>query len=64
MCLIKSRNRELPGLPGNEKGQTLVEYALLLLLLAVVLVAMIKVFGETTKNTYNKIADSVSNAAK
>lgn len=64
MCLFKSPHGEPSGTAGNDKGQTLVEYALLLLLIAVVVVLMIKVFGETTNNTYSRIADSVSNAAK
>jgi pilus assembly protein Flp/PilA len=39
----------------SEKGQTIVEYALLLLLIAIVVIAMIKGIGGTTNTTYSKV---------
>ncbi len=39
----------------SEKGQTLVEYALLLILIAVVVVLIVKGIGLTTNNSYSKV---------
>jgi len=39
----------------SKRGQTLVEYALLLILIAVVVILMIKGLGGTVNNTYSKI---------
>jgi len=39
----------------SEKGQTLVEYALLLLLIAIVVIVMLKGIGATTNNSYSKV---------
>jgi pilus assembly protein Flp/PilA len=39
----------------SEKGQTLVEYALLLVLIAIVVYMMVKGVGLTANNTYSKI---------
>ena len=47
---------------GNKKGQSLVEYAFTLLLVTLVVILMVKAFGQTTKNTYNTISSSVKNA--
>jgi pilus assembly protein Flp/PilA len=43
-----------------EKGQTLVEYALLLLLIAIVVVAMLKGIGGQTNNTFSKVNSALS----
>jgi Flp pilus assembly pilin Flp len=47
---------------GNQKGQSLVEYALTLLLVTLVVILMVKAFGQTTNNTYSTISSSVKNA--
>ncbi len=39
----------------NEKGQTLVEYALLLVLIAIVVVFIVKGVGLTSNNSYSKV---------
>jgi pilus assembly protein Flp/PilA len=39
----------------NKKGQTLVEYALLLVLIAIVVYLMLKGTGEQVNNVYSKI---------
>ena len=39
----------------SEKGQTLVEYALLLLLIAIVVILMVKGIGLTTNNSFSKV---------
>jgi len=44
----------------SEKGQTLVEYALLLLLIAIVVVAMLRGIGGTTNNTFSKVNSALS----
>lgn len=38
----------------SEKGQTLIEYALLLLLIAIVVVLMVQGLGSTTNNAFSK----------
>jgi pilus assembly protein Flp/PilA len=38
----------------SEEGQTLVEYALLLLLIAIVVILMVKGLGGTTNNVFSK----------
>jgi len=39
----------------SEKGQTLVEYALLLLLIAIVVILMVQGVGLTTNNSFSKV---------
>ncbi len=43
----------------SEGGQTLVEYALLLLLVALVVIFMLTGLGTTVNNTYSKINTSI-----
>ncbi|NMC73941.1 MAG: Flp family type IVb pilin [Geobacteraceae bacterium] len=43
----------------DEKGQTLVEYGLVLLLIAVVLIVAIGVVAQKTNNMYSTIGSSV-----
>lgn len=50
LCAVKS-----------EKGQTLVEYALLLMLIALVVIFMVKGTGQEVNNMYSKINSSLSN---
>ena len=40
----------------SEKGQTLVEYGLLLVLIAVVVIAAVTMVGQTLNSTYNNVA--------
>ena len=44
------------------RGQTLVEYALILLLIAIVVIVMLGTFGKTVNNTYSEINSSVTDA--
>ncbi len=39
----------------DEKGQTLVEYALLLVLIAIVVVLMVQGIGGSANNTFSKV---------
>lgn len=49
---------------ADRRGQGLVEYALLLVLIAIAVFAMIAVFGEQLGNTYEVINSNVQNAGK
>ena len=53
--------RVLLGL-RSERGQTLVEYSLLLVLIAVVVVLMVKGVGLTANNTYSQVNSAVKDA--
>jgi pilus assembly protein Flp/PilA len=43
----------------DSKGQTLIEYGLVLILIAVVIVAMVAVIGQKTKNTYSVVGSTM-----
>lgn len=43
----------------NRKGQTLVEYALLLALIAIVCIAVVTLLGNKTTNIYSNVAASL-----
>jgi len=43
----------------SEKGQTLVEYALLLVLIALVVIAMLTGIGAHTNNVFSKINSAI-----
>ena len=47
---------------GAEKGASLIEYALLVLLIAIVALIAVTVAGEEVSNQYSIIASSVGNA--
>jgi len=44
---------------SSERGQTLVEYALLLALIAIVLVAIVTLAGQNLENKYSTIVNKV-----
>ena len=44
----------------EEKGQTLVEYALLLVLIAIVVIAVLVVLGPVVAAVYQQIIDAIS----
>ncbi len=44
----------------SEKGQGLVEYALLLVLIAIVVIAMLKALGGTTCNVFSNVNASLA----
>lgn len=48
------------GTLKNRKGQTLVEYALLLALIAVVVIAVVTLIGGKANNVYSKVAGSLN----
>ncbi|HLE18702.1 MAG TPA: Flp family type IVb pilin [Syntrophales bacterium] len=43
----------------DEEGQTLVEYALLLALIAVVVLTILTTLGQTVNNTFNYVTSAV-----
>ena len=43
-----------------QKGQGLVEYAIILALIAIVVIAVMSVLGQKVNNTFNSISDSLS----
>jgi pilus assembly protein Flp/PilA len=45
---------------GDDRGQGLVEYALIIALVAMVALAAIRVLGDKTKNTLNNAAGALS----
>jgi len=44
----------------SEKGQTLVEYALLLVLIAIVVIAMVKGIGTNANSTFSRVNSALS----
>jgi pilus assembly protein Flp/PilA len=45
----------------NERGQTLVEYALLLVLIAIVVIAAVTLVGQKANNVYSNIGSQMKN---
>ena len=43
----------------SEKGQGLVEYALILVLIAIVVIVAMQFLGRTTSNTFSEVASTV-----
>jgi pilus assembly protein Flp/PilA len=46
----------------SEKGQTLVEYALLLVLIAIVVIAMLTGIGKNANNAFNKVNTALTSS--
>jgi pilus assembly protein Flp/PilA len=45
---------------NEEDGQTLVEYGLLISLIALVVIAILSILGSRIKNTFNSAANSIT----
>jgi len=60
--IFKGREGMEQATAGDQKGQSLVEYGFTLLLVTLVVILMVKAFGQTTNNTYSTISSSVKNA--
>ncbi len=56
---IKFTSR-LASLLKREEGQTLVEYALLLVLIAIVVIAAVTILGRKACNVYSQIGSALS----
>ncbi|BCM92101.1 hypothetical protein IAD21_03980 [Abditibacteriota bacterium] len=50
----------LTQLIQDEEGQTLVEYGLLISLIALVVIGVLTLLGKKIKNTFNKAADDMN----
>ncbi len=57
---MKKLIKKAAGLIKNEKGQGLVEYALILALVALLVIVALKFLGNTVANTYNNIGNAMS----
>jgi Flp pilus assembly pilin Flp len=51
-------------LHGNEDGATATEYIILLILIACVAIAVVKLFGETVREKFQNANDGVQNEVK
>lgn len=49
------------GSMKNRKGQTLVEYALILVLIAIVLLVAMRFLSGSTGNVYNQVGSTLAN---
>jgi pilus assembly protein Flp/PilA len=56
---LKKTGKRLLGFLRNERGQGLVEYALLLILIALVVFAMLQGTGRNVNNAFSKINSAV-----
>ena len=57
-----STERLLRGLWTDESGQDLVEYALLLVLLTIVVIAALQLLGPTIAGFFNNVTTNLENA--
>jgi pilus assembly protein Flp/PilA len=58
--LMKKLIKKFAGFVKNEEGQGLVEYALILALVALLVIIALKFLGGTVANTYNNIGNALS----
>jgi pilus assembly protein Flp/PilA len=58
---IRKLQAKAQGFIKNEKGQGLVEYALILVLIAIVVMAAVKNVGLTTSSAYSKVDSGLKN---
>jgi pilus assembly protein Flp/PilA len=52
--LVNIKNK-IPTFSNKERGATMVEYAIMLALIAIVSIAMVKLLGEKVNNTFSII---------
>jgi len=57
---MKNLMKKVRGFIGNEEGQGLVEYALIIALVAIVVIVALKFLGGTVGNTYNNIGNNLA----
>jgi len=55
----RNRLQSLGKIIRNERGQTLVEYGLLLILIAVVVIAAVTVVGQRLDDKYSTVSTSI-----
>ena len=44
---------------SSEKGQGLVEYAIILVFIAIVVIVVVGILGEQVNNTFNKVSNAL-----
>ena len=59
---MKKLSTQIALLVKNNKGQGLVEYALILMLIAMVVIVALRLFGVKLNNTYEDINSGVTSA--
>jgi pilus assembly protein Flp/PilA len=59
---VKKLSTQIVQLVINNKGQGLVEYALILMLIAIVVLVALQLFGVKLNNTYENINSGVTSA--
>lgn len=59
---MKKLMNKVRGFMKNEKGQGLVEYALILALVALLVIVALKFLGGTVGNAYNNVGSGISGA--
>ncbi len=57
---MKKLMKKFVGFMKKEEGQGLVEYALILALVALLVIVALKFLGHTVANTYNNIGNAMS----
>jgi len=57
---MKKLMKKVVGFMKNEEGQGLIEYALILALVALLVIVALKFLGNTVANTYNNIGNAMS----
>lgn len=56
---MKNLIKKIGGFIGNEEGQGLVEYALIIALVAIIVIVSVKLIGFKVSNTYTNIAGAL-----
>ena len=59
MIMKEKRSFSSKSPPGGERGQGLVEYALILVLVAVVVVAALSILGPVAGNVFSRVTDAL-----
>lgn len=58
-CVSRLR-KKMKAMAVSEKGQGLVEYALILVLIAVVVIAAMQTLGKNTSNVISRVGSAIS----
>jgi pilus assembly protein Flp/PilA len=59
--LLIALQNKIPTFFNKEKGATMVEYAIMLALIAIVSIAMIQILGQKVNNTFSTIQSAMPN---
>jgi pilus assembly protein Flp/PilA len=57
--LFTAFHHKIPTFFNKEKGATMVEYAIMLALIAIVSIAMIQILGQKVNNTFDTIQNAM-----